>query len=329
MMQPQKPIREAPAPSGRLLLCNIGRVGDTILSNSILDSAFRTYATVDYVCGKHNAVLLEGDSRLNHVIVLRNSLRGFAHVGIAALRQRYDGFIGLKDCYSLTNLILARLFRSRLKTGWNDDHLRPFDRDVRSISAPAAHKVDMMRRIGQLAGLEAGEYRPSLVLTSDSITWFRRNYAWDKPFIFLNLSATDPSRIWPVDKWGEYVQGCGLAEKTILVNGLPRDQAMVHQLCQKLPGAVAFQPRQFLDVAAAIANAHLVLTVDTGVVHACSALDVSIIAFYCAGKSVSLIGPLSTQRSVIQASAGRIVPDIDPQFAIAETRRCGFPLPLS
>src|SRR6478609_5252242 len=54
-------------PKGRLMLCNIGRVGDTILSNSILDAAFRTYATVDYLCGKGNERILRSDSRLNQV----------------------------------------------------------------------------------------------------------------------------------------------------------------------------------------------------------------------------------------------------------------------
>ncbi|SRR6266478_3517584 len=310
---------------GRLMLCNIGRLGDTILCNAILDSAFRTYAAVDYLCGKNNAVLLSSDSRLNQVTVLRNSLAGFVSVAKAALRRRYDAFIGLKDCYSLTNLILGQLFRSGLKTGWNGVRFQPFDRDVRSISVPDAHKVDMMRLIGQLAGLQPGDYKPCLVLAPDSITWFRRNYAWEKRFIFLNLSATNATRIWPVEKWAEYVQGCGLCGKTILVNGLPKDQPMVQRLCQKLPGAVAFQPRGFMDVAAALADAQLVLTVDTGVVHACSALDKPIIAFYCAGSSGIRIGPLSTRRLVIQAPDGGVVPDIDPQQAIAETLRYGLP----
>ncbi len=306
------------------MICNIGRIGDTILSNSILDSAFRTYATVDYLGGRHNEELLRNDSRLNQVTVLRNSFAGFVALAKAALR-RYDGFIGLKDCYSSTNLFLARLFRSRLKIGWNGDRFRPFDRDVRSVAAPPTHKVDMMRRIGELAGLQPGEYKPCLVLAPDSITWFRQNHEWDKPFIFLNLSATHFDRTWPVEKWAEYVQGCGLAQKTILVNGLPRDQPMVQQLCQKLPGAAAFQPRRFMDVAAALADARLVLTVDTGVVHACSALDKPIVALYREGASGIRIGPLSTWQLVIQAPAGGIVPDIDPQQAIAQTRLHGLP----
>src|SRR2546425_3110295 len=229
MTEIQTPDQSVLFSNGRLMLCNIGRLGDTILSNSILDAAFRTYATVDYLCGKHNAELLHSDGRFNRVTVLRNSLAGFADLAKALLR-RYDGFIGLKDCYSSTNLILARLFCSRVKTGWNGDHFRPFDRDVRRVSAPATHKVETMRRIGQLAGLAPGEYKPCLVLASDSINWFRRNYSWDKPFIFLNLSATDLCRMWPVEKWAQYVQGCGLGEKTILVNGLPRHQSMVQRL---------------------------------------------------------------------------------------------------
>src|SRR5207248_3394209 len=220
----------------------------------ILDAAFRTYATVDYLCGKHNAELLHSDGRFNRVTVLRNSLAGFAELAKALLR-RYDGLIGLKDCYSATNLMLARLFRSRIKTGWNSDRFRPFDRDVRSISAPDTHKVDMMRRIGELAGLKPGEYKPCLVPAPDSINWFRRNYARDKPFIFLNLSATDNSRIWPVQKWARYIQGCGFDQNTILINALPKHQPLAKQLREMLPGSTAFQPRRFMDVAAALADA--------------------------------------------------------------------------
>jgi ADP-heptose:LPS heptosyltransferase len=316
----QTPERPSPSSNGRLLICNIGRLGDTILSNSILDSAFRTYATVDYLGCNNNAELLQSDYRLNRVIVLRNSLPGFADVLSAALRPRYDGFIGLKDTHSTTNLILARLFRSKVKTGWNGDRFRPFDRDVRSVNAPHLHKVDVMRRIGQLAGLEAGEYKPSLVLAPDSIKWFRRSYVWEKPFIFLNLSATHANRIWPVEHWAAYVRGCGLAEESILVSGVPRDRHMVYQLSQKLPRSVVFQPRKFMDVAAAIADARLVLTVDTGVVHACSALNRPIVAFYCGGSSGIRIGPLSTRRLVIHAPPGRVVREIDPAQAIAETQ---------
>jgi len=308
------------------MICNIGRVGDTILSNAILDSAFRTCATVDYIGGKQNMELLYADTRLEQVTVVRNSFAGFVSVLKTILRARYDGFIGIKDCYSSTNLIMAAIIRSRVKTGWNGERFRPFHRDVRSISVPAIHKVEMMRRIGQLAGLEAGEYKPSLIVAPKAIEEFRRKNEWDKPFILLNLSATDASaRMWPVENWTRYVQGCGLAEERILVNGLPRDRHLVDYVCEKLPGAVAFQAKGFMDVAAAIAHARLVMSVDTGVVHACSALDTPVVAFYCGGEFAIKYGPLSTWGLAIQAPVGYRVPDIPVEQAIAETQRHGLP----
>jgi len=240
-----------------------------------------------------------------------------------AMRRRYDGFISLKDHPSSTSQLIARLFRSRMKTGWNSDHLHPFNRDVREVCAPDQHQTETMRRIGQLAGLDKGEYKPSLVLSADSVNWFQRNHDREEPYIFLNVSATGADRMWPAENWARYVRGCGLAEESILVSGMPKDRAMVDELCRKLPRAVAFQPRQFMDVAAAVRAARLVLTVDTGVVHACSALNTPIVAFYCAGITPTINQPLSTRRLVIQARGN--VTEMDPEEAIAETMRRGLP----
>ena len=315
--------RPAPRPSGRLILCNIGRLGDTILRNSILDSAFRTYSTVDYICGPNNAEVVCSEPRLNRVIVLRNSVTGFAGLLEAALRHRYDAFIELKDHWSWTSLFVAQLFRSRVKTGWNAHRLKPFDRDSRSVFVPQAHKMETMRRIGELAGLEPGEYRPALAVTTDSIRWFQENYPWEKPFIFLNISATSEERIWPVSHWEQYMKGCGFGggKEPILVNGAPKDRERVLELCAKLPGAVAFKPRQFMDVAAALVGSRLVFTVDTGVVHACSALNKPIVALSHSGNEY---GALSTRRLVIQPR-NRTVAQMEPAEAIAVTLERGLP----
>jgi ADP-heptose:LPS heptosyltransferase len=127
--------------------------------------------------------------------------------------------------------------------------------------------------------------------------------------------------MWPIEHWANYVWGCGFGNETILVNGLPEHQRIVTQLCKILRVAVVFQPRGFLDVAAAIAEARLVLTVDTGVVHACSAFNRPIVALFCAGSSGVERGPLSERRLMIQPPSGGNVSDIDPKEAVAQTLR--------
>jgi len=63
--------------------------------------------------------------------VVRSSMSALARSLKTALRNHYDGFIDLKNHRSWTSLLIARLFRSRVKTGWNSDHFKPFHRDVR------------------------------------------------------------------------------------------------------------------------------------------------------------------------------------------------------
>ena len=100
---------------------------------------------------------------------------------------------------------MARLFRSKVKTGCNSDYWRPFHRDARDVCLPSQTQTETMRAIGELAALEAGEYKPSLVVTGDSINWFRRNHDWERPYIFLNVSATGRDRMWPAERWARYV----------------------------------------------------------------------------------------------------------------------------
>jgi heptosyltransferase II len=319
MVEPHTSKRKTGGSRDRLMLCNLGRLGDTILRNSILDSAFRTYGTVDYICGPHNAELIRSDSRLNMVTVFDKSLSGWARLVKTALRHRYEAYIELKDHYSFTSFVIARLFRSRVKTGCNSDNLRAFHRDARAVCLPNQTQTETMRAIGELAALEAGEYKPSLVLSADSINWFRRSHDWERPYIFLNISATGPNRVWPTERWVRYVQACGLEEQFILISGVPGDRQMVDELCAKLRGAVAFHPRQFMDVAAAINDARLVLTVDTGVVHACSALNKPIVALYCGPEARGKNRPLSDRQLVIAARGS--VANMDAEEAIAQTLR--------
>ena len=323
MIETRTPKRTVRGSRGRLMLCNIGRLGDTILRNSILDSALRTYSAVDYICGPDNAELVHHDPRLGEVTVFDKSLAGWGRLFKAALRHRYDGYIELKDHCSVTSLTIARMFRSRLKTGCNSRHSRPFHRDAGAVCLPGLHRIDTMHAIGDLAALEPGEYKPSLVLRPESIQWFRDHYPRQKPYIFLNISATGPDRIWPVEKWARYVHGCGLVGESLLVNGVPGDRQLVDELCAKLPGAVPFQPRRFMDVAAAVDDARLVLTVDTGVVHICSALNKPIVALYCGGEGRGRYKPLSQQQLVIEARS--TVPKMEPEEAINATLQQGRP----
>lgn len=313
---------------GRLLLCNVGRIGDTILGNAILDSAFRTFAHVDYLCGRHNADLLRADARLGRVIPVPNLVTGFLRLLKTLMFSHYDAYIDLKDHASTTGLIIARFVRAAVKTGFNQRYLKSFQRNTEPLQYPRAHKVEVVRRIGALAELEPGDYKPFVSLPEDSVKRFSQQHSSDAPFIFINVSASSANRMWPVENWKRYVRGCGLSGENILVGGVPEHRGMVQQLCDAFPRAMPYRARHFMDVVAALDRAHLVLSVDTGVVHACSALDKPLVTFFRMGRTNVTHAPLSTWQLVIRSATG-VVSDIDPGHAVEETRKRGLRPPFA
>ncbi len=84
------------------MILNIGRIGDTILRNSILDSAFRTFAEVDYICGRANVELLRSSKRLSRVTIFRNSPKGLCR------------FVAARPCASLLmGSLISRVIPAR------------------------------------------------------------------------------------------------------------------------------------------------------------------------------------------------------------------------
>lgn len=314
-----------PTPAGRLLIINIGRLGDTILRNAILDSAFRTFAKVDYVCGRHNFELLRHDPRFNRVTVFHKTPAGWLALGKVILSCRYDAVIDLKCHPSSTSLILCTLLRSRVKTGANRGWFRPFHNDSLSVVAPARPVTEMMRLLSQGAGWVEAECKPTVFVPAESRDWFQRNYAaLGRPFAFVNISATTDKRTWPLAHWEKYLRACGFDQYPLLINGAPEDRERVLQLSRALPGSTAFQPRSFMDVVAAVEAAHLVLSVDTGVVHVCSALDKPIIALFGTSNISTIYLPSSSWKLIIRPRTGRWVRDILPEDAIDATRQHGL-----
>lgn len=306
-------------PAGSVVLCNIGRAGDTILRNSILDSVYRTYSEVTYVCGRGNVELVRSDPRHRHVLLFRNSPAGFARILKSAWSRRHDAYIDLKDHDSSVSLLLARLFRARCKTGVNRPRNRPFQRDTNGVWVPGEHKVEVMKRIARAAGLNMGEFRPSLVCAPDSVQWFDRNHGTIGKFILLNISATHPNRMWQSAKWIEYLQNIDLPSWPILVNALPAHRDQAEEICVAVPNARRIEPRQFMDVVAVVAKAALVVTVNTGVMHACSALDVPIVVLVNGPTEIREFAPLSTRQLVVEATWPKILPDLPVREAIEAT----------
>jgi len=99
--------------------------------------------------------------------------------------------------------------------------------------------------------------------------------------LFTATSRDD--KLWPEEHWTAL--GRALAEiplAFVLPSGNPRERERAERLAQALPEAVAPPPLRLSELAALLAQARLVIGVDTGLTHLAAALAVPTIALYTA-----------------------------------------------
>jgi ADP-heptose:LPS heptosyltransferase len=301
----------------RILLCNIGRIGDTLIRNSILDSARNTYGHIDYICGRPTAPINATDKRIDRLFIYQNTLRGFADLLRATVLQRHDCYLDLKDHDSSISLMIATICRARLKVGCNRKSYRPFHRDTTHAHGKLKKKIDVMRDIAAIAGLNPGDFRLQLGCSEASRGWFKKNHPQLDRFVFVNISATATTRIWPEHHWIEFLSNPLFAGTRKLISGLPAHSGSVDQIVAGTPDALPFRPRGLMDVIAAMECSQSVFTVDTGVVQVAAALHRSMVVLYTSKEQAHDFSPGGDENIFLSPTVNQQIATLLPDQAIA------------
>ena len=128
------------------------------------------------------------------------------------------------------------------------------------------------------------------------------SFAPEVPYVVLLHAASREAKRWPADRWialGELLARRGFV--SVLPGGSEVERAAATRMAARIPGAVALPAAGLRDMAALLANAWLVVGVDTGLTHLAVALGRPTVGIYCAtrpeltglhgGRSVNLGGP--------------------------------------
>lgn len=144
---------------------------------------------------------------------------------------------------------------------------------------PALHAVERYRRLAALAldlpadlPLDYGLRAPELALP-----WLP-----DSPYAVLLHATSRPEKLWPASHWvelGTQLQAQGMA--AVLPWGNVEEFERAQQLTAQIPQAVLAPRLRLTEAAAMLAQAQVVIGVDTGLVHLASALAVPTVALYC------------------------------------------------
>ena len=133
--------------------------------------------------------------------------------------------------------------------------------------------------------------------------------------ILLTATSRD-DKLWPEESWvaaGRALHERGLS--CLLPAGSATERERATRIAQAIPGAVALPPLSLPELAAQLADARIVIGVDTGLVHLAAALGRPTLALFCASDP-ALTGVVASTPAINLGSRGR-PPSVEQVLAAA------------
>ncbi|RZI85092.1 MAG: glycosyltransferase family 9 protein [Rubrivivax sp.] len=291
---------EREPPVRRILIVRLSALGDVVMASGLVPALRARYpgAELTWLTQAASAPLLRHNPRLDHVLiwprerwrelrrtrqwrVLWREILGFT----GGLRARQFDLV-LDAQGLLKSGVWARLSGSKRRIG-----LMPREGTKllfhERVEPPAGADVRMgseYRFLARYLGAPDDSFKPDLAvgecarlkaraaLAGAGVT---RRYAVICPF------TTRPQKHWFDEHWVELIKGLDRAGWSVVILGGPDDRRGAEAIVGSAPAAVSMAGRLALDESvAAVADAALLIGVDTGLTHMGSALGVPTVALF-------------------------------------------------
>ncbi|NIT37389.1 MAG: hypothetical protein GTN49_12985 [candidate division Zixibacteria bacterium] len=299
-------VRKRAAREGRILAVErILRIGDTLVTRPALAALREKYpdAEIAVVCRPSLAPLCEADRLVARVIVAAPGVRGFLR---AARECRRFGaaaaYVFVPDRWSPYLACLARAGRvvgydyaargGALTERWTPPPRANVPAFLYEAASPEVHAAQIWLRLvnAEAPGPERyPAFEPGAGPRERVAAFIRLAGAADeRPLVILHPGAANPSYLWRRERWLEV--GRELAERGVprlFVTGGPDEREAAAAMAAEMgPGrAVCAAGLPLLETFALVAEADLVITLDTAPVHIAATMGTPVVALYGPGDA--------------------------------------------
>jgi len=325
----------------RVLFLRHDRAGDMVLSTGVLRAIARSHPTItlDVLASPLNAPIIEGADYVGDVITFdKRSLASYLPTARRLRRARYDAVV---DCMvtapSVTTLLLVLASGARHRIGiagrGND---AAFTLSVEPDPRPDGHMVDRLSALARAFDVdpETMDRRPSIDISEDELAravalWAGGSQETGVARVLINISAGSAERTWPEERYIRVMQHIRdrHPDAVLRVISAPSESQRATRIADAADARVVPTPT-IRAAFALVATADLVITPDTSIAHAASALRIPAVAMYSSGKSERwglyenpgqmVIHPAE---SLADLSAFRVIDAVDAVWESALNRR--------
>ena len=320
----------------RVLYLRHDKIGDMIVSTSLIDAIAKSYPTItlDVLASPANAPVLKANPNVSSVIVWDKSQPSGYQQLLRQLRQaRYDAVI---DCMilapSTTTLLLMLASGARHRIGIGG-RINDYALTLRVPPATSpTHHIDHSAVLATAFGVDLSEvdWRPKIYLTDSERN--RAEGRWkngDGRRALVNISAGRPMRRWPDVNFVELLRHLKRTapDLNVLVISAPNEIARALEIVGT--GRGRYAPTKTLrEALALVATADMLITPDTGIAHSASAFGTPAVIMFEKGKEELWGGYKIPVRSVVNHEQTLTSLPIEPVLAAVDDLLQNMAAPL-
>ena len=273
----------------RILLIQLRRLGDVVLSTALLDDLHRALpnAAIDMLVGRHAAPLVAGHPLLRNRIVLED----LGTLGTARFVRSasYDAVFDIQG--STRTAMITRASGAPLRVGWKVRAAPLAYTHTLARSGAPEYIVRRRRRLLELANIPVGYTLPRLTVTDrERLQGEADLRSAGTPQsghrVAFALVTSSPARDWPLEKFARL--GDALLDRgvTPIVLGAGTPAAIVarmHALCPRaiiVPALDKDRDREMRRFLGVLASCDVLVSGDTGPAHMADALGIPRVTLY-------------------------------------------------
>ena len=316
----------------KILLLQLKRIGDLILTTPAIAALRESFpdAHLTLIVSNECADILPAISDVDRILIARRSLRDMAPFSSVAA-TRFDYCIDFTRNDRSAFLTLLSRARRRVTSYRIRDQSKTRARiytDLVSVRVRDMHTIDYNLALLEPLGARAASSGPYLRLprtAHEKADGLRRDWNITRSYVILQPGSARQEKLWDPARWAEVIDHFGLCNDLDLVlTGGPsaHERAHIAAITKRARQKVidVSGKTELLTLAALIAQAKLLVTVDSGPVHLAAATHT---------PQVILFGPTNpfhwrpreSPALILQGKSGRPITNfvpLQPRFPMTE-----------
>ncbi len=284
--------------NNKILIVQTGRIGDLILLLPVFESLKLKYPNFELhlLASRNNFYVAQNYPFIDKIHIYKKGVDILKSI-YNLRKDKFDIWIDPKDHHSSESHFLARIGGAKYKIGF-EKNKKIFDFQLQHPTEGDKKHVTFSNKLVLKPFVIGPDVaRPKLFLNDRQELNFKVFCQTHKINIYycVNLSGSKAERDWPNENWIQFLEKIKNDIQNIVIIASPAEKERAIEIAQNIENAYYFETKSINECYGIVADAQLVITPDTSIVHIASAFNTPILSMFSNEiNNILKFGPLSS-----------------------------------